>query len=132
MGQRFSWRRIQPWESLAVILWPGEGCDPEDAEWKRVLLTSVDPFLSHVYSCCSVMSANTDALFVYYSLGWFPVNCSNCTINACNCDTSSFDLNLGLFLPYHIPSEGNVFIQYSKHTFFESFSLCLLPSSIAY
>lgn len=48
-----------------------------------------------------------------------------------NPDTTTFDLNLGLFLPYHGASESNVFVQDSKtHTFQDVFiiSFALLHS----
>lgn len=113
---------------LAAILWPGVWDNPEEAEWGESCVCFTGPFPepcilllfsylnSHRFPC------------VYSSLGWFHVNCNNCTVNSWQSWHQLFDLNLRLFLPYHVAS----LFRSQKHRPFKMSSSYLLPSFIVY
>ena len=93
---------------------------------ERAVFVLLGPFLSHVYCCCPATSVHTDSLCVYSSLGWFHVDCNNCTVNSWQSWHQLFDLNLRLFLPYHVA----FLFRIQKHTPFKMSSLYLLSSFI--
>ena len=57
-----SWLKIQPWGVLAASC--DQVCETtlKKLSEERVMFASLGPFLSHVFSCCSVTSAHTDPL----------------------------------------------------------------------
>lgn len=69
---------------LAANLERGAGANPEKLSegGKKESCSFHWVLCCHLYSCHSVTPANTNSLFAYSSLGWFPVNCNNCTANS--------------------------------------------------
>lgn len=131
MGQR-SWPYSPDWRYNPGGCWQHlvTRCvnNPEEAEWGESCVCFTGPFPEPCLLLLFSYLSSHRSPCVYASLGWFHVNCNNCTVNSWQSWHQLFDLNLRLFLPYHVASLFRI----QKHRPFKMSSSCLLPPFIVY